>query len=1204
MGRGCPGLYVRTVNHSRPRFAAELHALKEASPLSYKALARKLDSSVSTVHGWCTGKHLPYPRETAKFEALLRELGANDTSSWLDALTQLRRRPDNDNPYRGLDAYSEGDADRFHGRSALTAALIADIDANFNKHRQPPMVVIGPSGVGKSSLLRAGLIAGLNAREGVVAMATTPQPNPIEALASIATWMSEHADQHQVVVIDQFEEIFSPTNIQVAEHFLNELAALTNNRDVQTVVGLRADFYQRATKTPWLRTGLEERHILVPSLSRAGMTDCIVRPAENAGITVAPDLLVELVAEFTKYSGFAERTEALPLLSHVLFRLAEDSPRVLTLQRLREIGGLAHAISQAAEAAYTTLDDERQHLSRQIFTHLVELEDDGTMLRRPLDLTKFWANSSDAAVDDVIEVFTQARLLTLDGNNVAISHEALLKSWERLDHWIDAERGTLHIVRRIAIYAAAWEEMAREPSVALQGALLDDALMLLGSSGWFRLTNTEVEFIRASQQLRSQQRHHDANVTSLQLALQSRQLRSNDPILSAEIAVLAYRAAPTVEARSAVAAATSPMPGARSLGTPGEVRLDLSGNQRVAVASNGPNESIRIFDCGGNSIRLRREFPNPAGQRVTAVAVDFASERIAIGSAGGEIWVHELNSGQQRNIARHDDFNGAVHALTFAHDDQWLVAAGAGAAVIVVNPITSEQIGAFPCSSTVLSLGLSSDASCLGVGSANGSLTIWHSQTGCVLDDAEPWHMPHPQSSAASCVRFDPNNNYVIAGYHNGRIRVWDTANDTPPTERLLTSAPFSSWVNDIAVSQSGDHVAVASSDGTVRFFTTDPWQEVRPELTPGSVVTGVRFIGSGHAITAAENGMVRTWALPSALKAEVDSTIWTIALDTTGAWVVTGSGGRCVLWRRSNSTELLVEQVYATGNTDLIFSGSGAISSDGALVAFGTRTGEVLFGPSQHPSLSVLPGSATSLIENVTFDPGGQIVAAIEAAGQLLIWDIAAQTDPALIAALAVPVRPLDLAISADSTLLAVVTETNELVLFDIRNLHNIQPVSTTSVADSFAMSVAFHPTQPIVAIGSADRTVSLWGCADPAKPSLLTRIDDAEGHQVAVAFNTDGSRVAAAGTDAKISIWNVADPQRPALEYRLLANGAGAYSVAFAPEADVCLGAGPNQQIDAWLLGPDAATRAFDAIGGDSITAAEWARYVPESVGPHSPA
>lgn len=1191
------------MNVSRAGFVAELHALKEASPLSYKALAKKLDSSVSTVHGWCTGKHIPYPRETDKFEVLLRELGVDDTKPWLEALARLRRRPADDNPYLGLNAYSESDADRFHGRSELTATLIADIVAGFDGQGHPPMVVIGPSGVGKSSLLRAGLVAGLNAREDIVAMATTPQLHPIEALDSISTWMSEHAGQHQVIVIDQFEEIFSPTNKQQAQYFLDELAEMTADCDVQTVVGLRADYYQRATKTPWLRHGLEQRHTLVPPLSRASMTECIVRPADNAGMTVAPDLLIELVTEFTKYSGLAERTEALPLLSHVLFLLAEKSPQVLTLERLRKIGGLAHAISQAAEAAYTTLDDERRHLSRQIFTHLVELEDDGTMLRRPLDLTTFWTNSSDAAIDDVIEVFTQARLLTLDGNNVTISHEALLKSWGRLEGWIDEERGTLHIVRRIAVYATAWDEMARVPSAALQGTLLDDALMLLGGSGWFRLTSTEIEFITASQQLRNQQQRRDADVTSRQLALQSSQLRNNDPILSAQIAVLAHRAAPTVEARSAVAAATSPMPGARSLGTPGEVRLDLSGNQQVAIASNGPNESIRIFDCDANTIRLRQEFPNPAGQRVAAVAVDFAGERIAIGSAGGEIWVHELSTGHQRNIGRPDDFSGAVHALAFARNDEWLVAAGAGPAVIVLNPLTGERIGAFPCPATALSLSISSDASRLGVGSADGTLTIWRSRTGHVLDDAEPWHMPHPQGSPASCVRFDPNDNYVIAGYHNGRIRVWDTAKGRALTERPLTSAPFSSWVNDIGVSQSGDHVAVASSDGTVRFFTAHNWQEVRPELSPGSVVTSVRFIGPGHAITAAESGTIRAWALPSALKAEVDSTIWTITLDTTGASVITGSGGRCVLWSRSNSTKLQVEQVYETGSTDMVFSGAGAISSDGALVAFGTRTGEVLFGPSRRLPLAVLPGSATSLIDNVTFGADGQIVAAIEAAGQLFVWDTAGP-EPVLLAALPVPVRPLDLAMSADSTLLAVVSETNELVLVDMCDLGNIRPVSTTSVADSFAMSVAFHPTKPIVAIGSADRTVSLWECADPAHPSLLSRLGDAEGHQVAVAFNADGSRVAAAGTDAKISIWNVADMQQPTLEYRLLANGAGAYSVAFAPDADVCLGAGPNQQIDAWLLDPDAAAQAFDAIGGDSITAAEWARYVPESVRPHVPA
>ena len=232
-----------------------------------------------------------------------------------------------------------------------------------------------------------------------------------------------------------------------------------------------------------------------------------------------------------------------------------------------------------------------------------------------------------------------------------------------------------------------------------------------------------------------------------------------------------------------------------------------------------------------------------------------------------------------------------------------------------------------------------------------------------------------------------------------------------------------------------------------------------------------------------------------------------------------------------------------------------------------------------------------------MAFGHDGNMLAAIESDASVYVWRVG-KNSPTLIAALPVPPRPIDLAISSDSTLLAVVAETKELVIFDIADLDAIKQMSVTQVADSFAMSAAFHPQRPIVAIGSADRTVSMWNCSNPSNPKLISRLAETEGHQIAVSFNADGSRLAAAGTNATVSIWDLSDVYQPTPEYRLRAHGSGAYTVAFAPDAPVLLGAGPNQQIDRWLLDPDDAAQAFDKIGGDWITDLEWSRYVPANV------
>jgi hypothetical protein len=149
---------------TRDAFTATLNGLKSSSSFSYQALSDEIGRPVSTVHGWCTGRHLPYPRDNEVFEHLLRTFGITNTTEWMATLAELRSRSGSaatKNPYRGLEPFTENDADLYHGRTELTEHLSKLVDQRLGSRDAAPLMVIGASGSGKTSLLRAGLHAQL-----------------------------------------------------------------------------------------------------------------------------------------------------------------------------------------------------------------------------------------------------------------------------------------------------------------------------------------------------------------------------------------------------------------------------------------------------------------------------------------------------------------------------------------------------------------------------------------------------------------------------------------------------------------------------------------------------------------------------------------------------------------------------------------------------------------------------------------------------------------------------------------------------------------------------------------------------------------------------------------------------------------------------------------------------------------------------------
>ena len=460
------------------------------------------------------------------------------------------------NPYKGLRAFAEGDAEDFFGREALTEHLVERLEQTRF------LAVVGPSGSGKSSVVRAGLVPRL--RQGALpgserwyVVEMFPGAYPLEELEaallraadSPPAGLLEQLEQDErgllrgakrlfaddeaelVLVVDQLEEVFTLVEDEARRtQFLAllERAVADPHARLRIVVTLRADFYDR----PLLYSGFAELlrdyvEALVP-LKADEFERAIAGPAERVGARFEPGLLAELVADVTDEPG------ALPLLQYALTELYERREgSTLTAEAYRAIGGISGALAGRAEEIYGGLGAPAQDAARQLFLRLVTLGEGAEDTRRRVERSELAAMEVDQpALEEGIQEFGAWRLLSFDRDprsgtpTIEVAHEALMREWGRFRRWIDNGREQVRLHRRLATAAREWEGADREASYLLRGSNLAQFESLAGEST-IALTELEREFVEAS-----------TAANELELARERRQNRRLRGLLAGAVALL------------------------------------------------------------------------------------------------------------------------------------------------------------------------------------------------------------------------------------------------------------------------------------------------------------------------------------------------------------------------------------------------------------------------------------------------------------------------------------------------------------------------------------------------------------------------------------------------------------------------------------------------------------------------------------------
>ena len=424
-------------------------------------------------------------------------------------------------PFKGLQYFDTSDSDIFFGREALTAKLAGRLRA-----AQFLSVIVGASGSGKSSLVRAGLIPAI--KKGNILMdgttppddsadwdvrIITPSAHPLEALATELTRDTESmtatttliddlasdprslhlyllrkvsphdpspVTHHTLLLIDQFEELFTLCRDEFErEAFIDNLltavspvsANAKGESTVTLVITLRADFYAHLAQYPDLRDAVAQHQEYIGPMTIEELRRAIEEPARRGHWEFEPGLVDLILRDVGDEPG------ALPLLSHALLETwKRRAGHMLTLKGYADAGGVRGAIAHTAESVYQDMSPDDQGIARNLFLRLTELGEGTEDTRRRASFDELMSQAEDAGqVRTVLNRLADARLVTVGEDTAEVAHEALIREWPTLREWLDQDREGLRLHRHLTEAAHEWELLGRDAGALYRGAHLAQA---------------------------------------------------------------------------------------------------------------------------------------------------------------------------------------------------------------------------------------------------------------------------------------------------------------------------------------------------------------------------------------------------------------------------------------------------------------------------------------------------------------------------------------------------------------------------------------------------------------------------------------------------------------------------------------------------------------------------------------------------------
>ncbi|NJM20964.1 MAG: PQQ-binding-like beta-propeller repeat protein [Richelia sp. SM1_7_0] len=1089
-------------------------------------------------------------------------------------------------PYKGLKTFESRDKELFFGRDNFITTLVDELEhTNL-------ILLFGPSGSGKSSVVRAGLIPWLERkyRTGFINLTFTPDADPFDSFyTSLRTNKYQQAEvnlarevkeetliqvvnnlkkssEFWLIFIDQFEELFTISDEHKRREFINGLMKLSQAKlpGVKIMATMRADFLERLSDFPQLVEATQKHRPMIVKMQSNELRLAIEQPAAHHGMIFETGLVDKIITEVQGQAG------CLPLLQYTLKLLWEEevrtgsiNDRVLNTSTYEDLGGVTGALQQHVDSIYDNLSPSEKLAGQRIFLKLVGIGESAESgiewkpVRRRALLSEFRDDERDVLLklvnenllvsdadlsktDSKKELFRSSKSVK-SNSTIEITHEILLTCWDKLDNWIQNNRQGIALRNRLYEDVKRWQNKKPEDEL-WTGSKLEQILELRKDDNFYQVLggfNDEANrFINASVGLRDRQ---------LKRARMFALIGSTLAGLASVATVYALIQQQEAQEQSIMGIIQS-----------SESRL-LANSQlyamKEAIKAKKQSDSLWIKDQNTRTqvdLALLNTVhslavPNTLGGHANWVnAVSFSPNGKMLASASSDNTVKLWNSETGKEIRTLTGHIKVVQGVSFSPNGKMLVSVSSDRTIKLWDAYTGKLIKTLTGhTDSVNGISFSPDGKTIASASGDNTVKLWNTNTGELIK------ILAKHTNFVLRISFSPDGKTIASASGDNTIKLWDA--DTG--KEIKTLRGHQNVVRAVSFSANGKTLASASDDKTVKLWNTDTGEPIKTLAGQKSEVYGISFSPDGKMLaSASRDSTVKLWNTDSGelIKTLIGhgSTVYGVSFSPDGKTIASASADNTVkFWNTDTGKEVKT----LAGHKNYVNAAS--FSPDGKMLASASGDQTVKLWDAETGKLIKTLTGHENYVNAASFSPNGKMLASASGDKTVKLWD----TDSGKV------IRTLighgntvhGVSFSPDGKILASASGDKTIKLW---NTDSGRVIKTLREHTSEVIGVSFNPDGKILASASRDGTVKLWHTYSGELIQTLAEHGDTVN---GVSFSPDGKMLVSASADKTVKLWDTSSGK---LIKTLIGHTNFVYKVSFSRDGKMLASVGADNTVKLW--------------------------------------